>query len=93
LHNVSIRHTLCRTIVRSCRFYLSLNLAIHGIAIAEPAPAACAKTCRQINGGKLTMLKKLWGAMLIVALFALAGCPEVSQQGSGGSSEKTSGGD
>jgi hypothetical protein len=38
------------------------------------------------------MLKKLWGAMLLVALFALAGCPEVSQQ-SGGTSEKTSGGD
>ncbi|MGZ8478988.1 MAG: hypothetical protein ACXW6K_13090 [Candidatus Binatia bacterium] len=47
----------------------------------------------KFNGGKLTMLKKLWGAMLIVALFALAGCPEVSQQGSGGSSEKMSGGD
>ena len=43
----------------------------------------------KFNGGKLTMLKKLWGAMLIVALFALAGCPEVSQQGSGGSSEKS----
>jgi len=36
------------------------------------------------------MLKKLWGAMLIVALFALAGCPEVSQQGGGGSTEKSS---
>jgi len=39
------------------------------------------------------MLKKLWGAMLLVALFALAGCPEVSQQGSGGSSEKSAGPD
>ena len=36
------------------------------------------------------MLKKLWGAMLLVALFALAGCPEVSQQGGGGSTEKSS---
>ena len=44
----------------------------------------------KFNGGKLTMLKKLWGAMLLVALFALAGCPEVSQQGGGGSSEKSS---
>jgi predicted small secreted protein len=32
------------------------------------------------------MFKKLCAAMLLVSLFALAGCPEVSQQGSGGSS-------
>jgi hypothetical protein len=31
------------------------------------------------------MLKKLWGAILLISLFALAGCPEVSQQGGGSS--------
>ena len=41
------------------------------------------------------MLKTLCAAMLLVSLFALAGCPEVAQQGGSGSgsSEKSGGGD
>jgi len=39
------------------------------------------------------MLKTLCAAMLLVSLFALAGCPEVAQQGGGSPSEKSSGGD
>jgi hypothetical protein len=38
------------------------------------------------------MLKKLWGAILLISLFALAGCPEVSQQGGGSSGGSSSGG-
>ena len=38
------------------------------------------------------MLKKLWSALLLVSLFALAGCPEVAQQSGGSSSERSSGG-
>jgi hypothetical protein len=38
------------------------------------------------------MLKKLWSALLLVSLFALAGCPEVAQQSGESSSERSSGG-
>ena len=42
----------------------------------------------------MTMFRKLCAAMLLVSLFALAGCPEVAQQSSsGGSSERSGGGD
>ncbi len=43
----------------------------------------------------MTTLKKIWCALLLVSLFALAGCPEVAQQGSAGaqSGERSGGGD
>ena len=41
----------------------------------------------------MTMIKKLWCAVLLVSLFALAGCPEVAQQDSGSQTERSGSGD
>jgi hypothetical protein len=36
----------------------------------------------------MTIIKKICSALLLISLFALAGCPEVAQQSGGGSSSK-----
>jgi hypothetical protein len=67
---------------------------IYGLAAHQMASQLLNQGMRHVHrhvrqtlcGGKMTMLKKIWSVMLLISMFALAGCPEVSQEGSGGSS-------
>ncbi len=36
----------------------------------------------------MTIVKKIFSAVLLLSLLTMAGCPEVAQQGGGGSSSK-----
>jgi len=39
----------------------------------------------------MSIIKKIWGAILLVSLLALGGCPEVAQQGGDSGSSRSSG--
>jgi hypothetical protein len=38
----------------------------------------------------MSVLKKVWSAVLLVSLLSLAGCPEMAQQGGSSSGESSS---
>jgi len=67
---------------------------VDGIAIAAPQAADMPiNLSDKLSGGlSMTTMKRICTAILLVSLLALAGCPEMVQQGGGSSSPKEKGG-